>query len=452
MKHNRHKILLVDDSADTLEIIERNLDQAGYDVQTSQSVENAIKKLNATSFDLVITDLKMPKSTGLDLIKYVRENIDDIEIMMITGYPCISGAVQAIKDGAEDYLVKPFTDEELLSAVQKAIDKLLRNRKIHSKEMPKDSYGIIGESKEIKKVYRLIEKAASTSVNVLITGDSGTGKELVARAIHYNSERRSAPFVPVNCTAIPDNLIESELFGHVKGAFTGANISRTGFFKIADGGTIFLDEIGDASMNLQSKLLRVIQNKEILMLGSSRIHKINTRIIAATHKNLPELVNKGIFREDLFYRINIIDILIPALHERQSDILVLLSYFVEKMSKEINKKPIQFSDHALQVLTRYKWPGNIRELENLVQKLIVIKDGGTIDVTDLPEVMRSAINISSDENKTLEQVECEHILNVLQTVNGNKTKASKILNIDRKTLREKLKKIQKKGGIRVGPS
>jgi len=441
MKHNRHKILLVDDSADTLEILERNLDQAGYNVRTSQSVEEAIKRLNAEPFDLVITDLKMPKSTGLDLINYVRDNIDDIEIMMITGFPCISGAVQAIKDGAEDYLVKPFTDEELLSAVQKAMDKLMRNRKSHHTVMPSDSYGIIGESKEIKKVYRLIEKAASTTVNVMISGESGTGKELVARAIHYHSDRRSSPFVPVNCTAIPDNLIESELFGHVKGAFTGANCTRTGFFKMADGGTIFLDEIGDASMNLQSKILRVIQNKEILMIGSSRIHKIDTRIITATHKNLPELVKKGLFREDLFYRINIIDIMIPALHERQSDILVLLSYFVDKMSKDIHKKPIHFSDRALQVLTQYKWPGNIRELENLVQKFVVIKEDDIIRVSDLPENMRSSFNISSDENKTLVQVECEHILNVLKSVDGNKTKAAKILNIDRKTLREKLKKV-----------
>ncbi|MBF0452587.1 MAG: sigma-54-dependent Fis family transcriptional regulator [Candidatus Magnetomorum sp.] len=439
MKNNRHKILLVDDSADTLEILERNLDQAGYHVQTSQTVENAIKKLIAEPFDLVITDLKMPKSSGLDLIKYVRENIDDMEIMMITGYPCISGAVQAIKDGAEDYLVKPFTDEELLSAVHKVMDKLMRSRKLHCTEISKESYGIIGESKEITKVFRWIEKAASTSVNVLISGESGTGKELVARAIHYNSDRRSAPFVPVNCTAIPDNLIESELFGHVKGAFTGANSNRTGFFKMADGGTIFLDEIGDASMNLQGKLLRVIQNKEILMLGSSRVHKIDTRIIAATHKDLPELVKKGLFREDLFYRINIVDILIPALHERQSDILILLPFFVEKLSKEMQKKPIMFSDKAIQILTNYKWPGNVRELENLIQKLVVIKDGDTIDVSDLPEVMRSSFNISSDENKTLIQVEREHIYNVLNSVDGNKTKAAKILNIDRKTLREKLK-------------
>jgi len=441
MKNNRQKILLVDDSADTLEIIERNLDQAGYIVKTSQSVDDAIKQLTVEPVDLVITDLKMPKSTGLDLIKYVRENFDDIEIMMITGFPCISGAVQAIKDGAEDYLVKPFTDEELLSAVQKAMDKLIRNRKSHRKLMPSDSYGIIGESKEIKKVYRLIEKAASTPVNVLISGESGTGKELVARAIHYNSDRRSSPFVPVNCTAIPDNLIESELFGHVKGAFTGANTNRTGFFKMADGGTIFLDEIGDASMNLQSKLLRVIQNKEILMLGSSRIHKIDTRIIAATHKNLQELVKKGLFREDLFYRINIIDIMLPSLHERQSDILILLSYFVNKISKDAHKHPINFSDRALQILTRYKWPGNIRELENLVQKLVVIKEGDIIHVFDLPENMRSSFNISSDENKTLIQMECEHILNVLKSVDGNKTKAAKILNIDRKTLREKMKKM-----------
>jgi DNA-binding NtrC family response regulator len=440
MKPKQYQILLVDDSVNTLEIIKRNLEQAGYAVHQAQSVEQAIPKLKTDIFDLVITDLKMPKSSGLDLIRYVRENINDIEIMMITGYPCISGAVQAIKDGAEDYLVKPFTDEELLSAVQKAIEKLNRKRQLSSKRQKSASYGIIGESKEIKKVFRLIDKAASTSVNVLISGESGTGKELVARAIHYHSERQSQPFVPVNCTAIPDNLIESELFGHVKGAFTGANSERTGFFKMANRGTIFLDEIGDASMNLQGKLLRVIQNKEIFMLGSSRIHQIDTRIIAATHKNLSELVKQGLFREDLYYRINIVDIPVPSLHERKTDILLLIAWFVERLSKDMKKNAITFTDQAIQVLMNYKWPGNIRELENLVQKLVVINDGEPVQVSDFPDVMRSHFNVLSGENKSLEQIEYEHITNVLNRVKGNKSKAAKILKIDRKTLREKLKR------------
>jgi DNA-binding NtrC family response regulator len=440
MKPKQYQILLVDDSVNTLEIIKRNLEQAGYAVHQAQSVEQAIPKLKTDIFDLVITDLKMPKSSGLDLIRYVRENINDIEIMMITGYPCISGAVQAIKDGAEDYLVKPFTDEELLSAVQKAIEKLNRKRQLSSKQQKSASYGIIGESNEIKKVFRLIDKAASTSVNVLISGESGTGKELVARAIHYHSERQSQPFVPVNCTAIPDNLIESELFGHVKGAFTGANSERTGFFKMANRGTIFLDEIGDASMNLQGKLLRVIQNKEIFMLGSSRIHQIDTRIIAATHKNLSELVKQGLFREDLYYRINIVDIPVPSLHERKTDILLLIAWFVERLSKDMKKNAITFTDQAIQVLMNYKWPGNIRELENLVQKLVVINDGEPVQVSDFPDVMRSHFNVLSGENKSLEQIEYEHITNVLNRVKGNKSKAAKILKIDRKTLREKLKR------------
>jgi DNA-binding NtrC family response regulator len=440
MKPKQYQILLVDDSVNTLEIIKRNLEQAGYAVHQAQSVEQAIPKLKTDIFDLVITDLKMPKSSGLDLIRYVRENINDIEIMMITGYPCISGAVQAIKDGAEDYLVKPFTDEELLSAVQKAIEKLNRKRQLSSKRQKSASYGIIGESNEIKKVFRLIDKAASTSVNVLISGESGTGKELVARAIHYHSERQSQPFVPVNCTAIPDNLIESELFGHVKGAFTGANSERTGFFKMANRGTIFLDEIGDASMNLQGKLLRVIQNKEIFMLGSSRIHQIDTRIIAATHKNLSELVKQGLFREDLYYRINIVDIPVPSLHERKTDILLLIAWFVERLSKDMKKNAITFTDQAIQVLMNYKWPGNIRELENLVQKLVVINDGEPVQVSDFPDVMRSHFNVLSGENKSLEQIEYEHITNVLNRVKGNKSKAAKILKIDRKTLREKLKR------------
>lgn len=436
----RFKILAVDDSLDTLEVIQRNLTPEGYKVFTASSVNEAVNILETDSIDLVITDLKMPIVGGLDLIRHVRENLRDVEIMMITGYPSIKGAVEAVKSGAEEYLVKPFTDKELLSAVQRMLEKLVRRRTSQSKNPLNNSYGIIGDSKEMQYVFKQIEKAASTDATMVISGESGTGKELVARAVHYNSDYSSAPFVPVNCTAIPNNLLESELFGHVKGAFTGAKGSRAGFFQVADGGTIFLDEIGDASQSMQGKLLRVIQNKEIYMVGSSRTRKINTRVIAATNKDLLSLVEKGVFREDLYYRINVINIPLPALREHRNDILLLINHFLEKFSKEMDRPMLNISDDALRVLVNYQWPGNVRELENLIQRLAIIKDDDFIHVTDLPALMKFYVNQKKDVNRTLADVEIEHIRHVLASVNGNKTKAAKVLGIDRKTLREKLKK------------
>jgi DNA-binding NtrC family response regulator len=437
---NKFKILAVDDSLDTLEVIQRNLTSEGYKVFTVSSVNEAVNVLETDSIDLVITDLKMPIVGGLDLIRHVRENLRDVEIMMITGYPSIEGAVEAVKSGAEEYLVKPFTDKELLTAVKRMLEKLVRRRTSQSKNHLNNSCGIIGESKGMQDVFKQIKKAASTDATIVISGESGTGKELVARAVHYNSDRSSAPFVPVNCTAIPNNLLESELFGHVKGAFTGAKGSRAGFFQVADGGTIFLDEIGDASESMQGKLLRVIQNKEIYMVGSSRTRKVNTRVIAATNKDLLSLVEKGIFREDLYYRINVINIPLPALRERRNDILLLINHFLGKFSKEMDCPMLSFSDDALRVLVNYQWPGNVRELENLIQRLVIITDGDFIHVTDLPALMKFYVNHKKGVDRTLAEVEIEHIHHVLASVNENKTKAAKVLGIDRKTLREKLKK------------
>jgi DNA-binding NtrC family response regulator len=418
--HNRAKILVVDDSPATLEVIQRNLEAAGYEVFTAPSVEEAIAFLEQNSVDLVITDIKMPKISGLELLKYVKENVKGTEIMIITGYPSIKGAVEAVKNGAEDYLVKPFTDEELLSAVSKMLEKLANRHAVEAKPLP-SSHDIIGNSPGMQHVYRLIEKAAATRVNVLISGESGTGKELVARAIHYSSKTGSGPFVTVNCTAIPDSLLESELFGHVKGAFTGAQASRAGFFQIADGGTLFLDEIGDASLSMQGKLLRAIQNKEIFMVGSSRVQKIDTRIIAATN-------------------MNIVEISLPPLHERGEDILLLVQLFMEKLSKDMNRPAPRFSDKVLQIFKNYRWQGNVRELENLIQRLVVLADGDFIDVVDLPEQMRFNISWRKGLNRLLAEVEAEHIANVLNSVKGNKTRAAQILGIDRKTLREKLRR------------
>jgi len=437
----KERILVVDDAPNTLEVLERNLSAEGYHVYTAPGVAEAIGILESTPVDLVITDLKMPKISGLDLIRHVRENFKDIEVMMITGYATIEGAVEAVKFGAEEYLSKPFTDEELFSAVRKALDKL-RTRKIGKiqatpkLDLPHD---LIGESDSIQKIFDAINKAASTPATVLISGESGTGKELVARAIHYNSARASAPFVPVNCGGIPEGLLESELFGHVKGSFTGATVSRAGFFQTADGGTIFLDEISETSLAMQVKLLRVLQDKEVYMVGSSKPYKVDVRILAATNKDLFQLIEKGTFREDLFFRLNVINIHIPPLRERGDDIPLLIQYFSSKFAKEMGKPVSRYSDNALEVLKNYYWPGNVRELENVIQRIVVMSEDELVEVPDLPSLMRFSALREKGLNRTLAEVEIEYIRNVLVSVGGNKTKAAQILGIDRKTLREKLK-------------
>jgi len=434
-------VLVVDDAPNTLEVLRRNLTSKGYQVFTAPGVVEAIKILDTTPIDLVITDLKMPRVSGLDLIKHVRENFKNTEVMMITGYATVGGAVEAVKTGAEEYLPKPFTDEELFSAVQRAFDKLRMRRagQAQLRRAPRNAYGILGESTEMRKVFEAIGKVAPILATVLITGESGTGKELVARAIHYNSARASAPFLPINCGGIPEQLLESELFGYVKGTFTGATESRAGFFQTADGGTIFLDEISDTSPSMQVTLLRVLQDKEVCMVGARRTQKVDVRILAATNKDLLSLVKRGVFREDLFFRLNVITVAIPPLRRRGNDILLLTHHFATKFAEELGKPIPRFSDSALQVLRNYYWPGNVRELENVIQRLVVMTDGDLIEVPDMPSLMRFSALRETGLNRTLAEVEAEYIRNVLATVDGNKTRAAKVLGIDRKTLREKLK-------------
>jgi len=440
----KEKILVVDDALDTLEVIQRNLSSKGYDVLIATDVAEAIKILNFTNIDLVITDLKMPRVSGLDLIRHISENLKDTEAIMITGYPSVDGAVKAVKSGAEEYLPKPFTDEELFSAVRRALDKLhLRKRgSAEFVKMPSANHGLIGESEAMRKIFKVIAKSASTPATVLISGESGTGKELVARAIHYSSPRSSSPFVPVNCGGIPEGLLESELFGHVKGAFTGASESRAGFFQTADGGTIFLDEISNTSLSMQAKLLRVLQDREVCMVGTNRPRKVDVRIISATNKDLSSLVKKGSFREDLYYRLNVITIHVPPLRERGDDILLLINHFTRRFAREAGKSVPVFSDNALIILKNYFWPGNVRELENVLQRLVVMCDTNLIDVPDLPSHMRFSAQNVEPLNRTLAEVEADYIRKVIASVGGNKMKAARILGIDRKTLREKLKKIQ----------
>ena len=442
LSKNKKQLLVVDDTEITLEILQRNLEKQDYKVFTAQNVSEALSILEINKIDLVITDYKMPNVSGIDLIKHVRENYKNTEVVMITGYASIEGAVQAIKAGAEEYLAKPFTDEELFTAVKTALDKT-NIRQAWQKSLQnkhKEIHGIIGTSEAIQKVFNEIKKAAATSATVLITGESGTGKELVARAIHYTSKQASAPFVPVNCGGIPEGLQESELFGYVKGAFTGATETRAGFFLTADGGTIFLDEVGNTSLSMQAKLLRVLQNKEIYMVGSSRPHNVNVRIIAATNKDLLMLVKKGVFREDLYYRLYVIAIDIPPLRKRDSDILLLTHHFSTKYADEFNKPNPQFSNNTLQVLRNYNWPGNVRELENVIQRLVAMMEEGPIEAADLPSMMRFSAFRKTGVNRTLAEVEAEHIRNVLSAFNGNKTKTAELLGIDRKTLRDKLKR------------
>jgi len=435
------RILVVDDSADTLEVIRRNLESKGYQVLTAPGVPDAIRILEQTPADLVITDLKMPGASGLDLVRHVRENLKSTEVMMITGYPSIGGAVRAVKTGAEEYLAKPFTDEELFAAVERTLKKLQMRRAAQGPAhfTPAVPYGLVGESAAMQQVFSTIAKVAATSATVLITGESGTGKELVARAIHYSSPRASAPFVPVSCAAIPEALLESELFGHVRGAFTGAFETRAGFLLTAERGSIFLDEISSTTLVTQGKLLRVLEQKEVCMVGSTRPRSVDIRILAATNKDLLSLVKKGAFREDLYFRLNVLTIDLPPLRDRADDVLILIRHFAGRFAREMGKPAPDFSDQALRVLRSYHWPGNVRELENVVQRLVIMNEGGPIEVPDLPSLMRFSGLRNVSYNRPLAEVEAEYIRNVLASVSGNRTHAAEILGIDRKTLREKLK-------------
>jgi two-component system response regulator HydG len=434
-------ILVVDDTPSTLEVLQRNLTAEGYVTYIAPGAVEALKLLEGTQVDLVITDLKMPKISGIDLIRHIRENYRDTEVMMITGYATVENAVEAVKSGAEEYLPKPFTDSEILAAVRRVLEKLKQRRDSSTKPAQGlvGVHGLIGESQAMRKVFAAIQKASSTSATVLITGESGSGKELVARAIHYKSARASAPFVPVNCGGIPEGLLESELFGYVKGAFTGAYESRAGFFQTADGGTIFLDEIGETSLAMQVKLLRVLQEKEVYMVGDSRPRKVDVRVIAATNKNLHGLIQSRVFREELYYRINVITIEVPPLRDRGSDVLLLVEHFARKFAGELGRAVPHFSKKALEALKNYSWPGNARELENTIQRIIVMNDGQVVEVPDLPAFARFSALRTAGVNRTLAEVEADHIRNVLSNVGGNKTQAAEILGIDRKTLRKKMR-------------
>lgn len=438
-------ILLVDDSTDTLEMLSRQLTDLDVSIITANSVEMALTILKNTEVDLVITDYKMPGLTGLDLVRHIKDNYEFTSMIMITGYATIKGAVKAIQSGAEEYLAKPFTQEELLQVVRKVLGNLTQKRLVlHDK--PEAFAGIIGKSEVMQNLFEIIRKASQSKANVLITGESGVGKELVARAIHYQSAHPSAPFIPVNCAAIPQELMESEFFGYLKGAFTGAANTRKGFFQAAQGGSIFLDEVSEMILPMQAKLLRVIQDREVSMVGSYKSEKIDARIIAASNKNLQGLVEKGLFREDLFYRLNVINIDIPPLNQNKEDIPILIRFFIQKHASELGRDIPHITNRALEALQEYHYPGNIRELENFIQRALVLNERSTIDISDLPEHLKYSLKSSDRYLRSLSQVEFEHIRRVMALCQGNKSQAAEILGIDRKTLHRKLREMNESPG------
>ncbi len=439
------RILVVDDSPTTLELLRRNLAEEGYTVFTTPDVSEALELLDREAIDLVITDTKMPRISGIDLVRHIRENLRDTGVMMVTSYATVEGAVEAMREGAIEYIAKPFTEEELITAVRRSLERVHRRRGV-DETSPTDSSnppGLIGNSRSMLEVYRMIGKAAQSNATVLITGESGTGKELVARAIHYGSPRADAPFVPVTLSGVPETLVESALFGHVKGAFTGANETRSGFLQAAQGGTLFLDEVSEIPLPIQVKLLRVLQEREYLMVGSMQQKTADVRVLVATNRDLLKMVKAGQFREDLYFRLNVIPISLPPLRERPEDIPLLVHHFTKRFA-EVDRRPVpKFSDSVMNSFTRHDWPGNVRELENVVQRVVVMAEGSQIEPTDLPELMRYQATGPEPELMTLAEAEVRHIRAVLASVGGNKSKAARLLKIDRKTLREKLKVAQR---------
>ncbi|MDQ8015172.1 MAG: sigma-54 dependent transcriptional regulator [Flavobacterium nitrogenifigens] len=441
MTFKKENILVVDDNNDMLDLIQRQLKSFNYRTYKASSVNEAIEVLKNSDIDLLISDLNMPNINGIELLKYSEEHYPAIPKLVISGIPSVYNIVNAIKSGALDYLTKPFTSDELHKAILDLLKKSSHTSKTSASFLginDEKSYGgLIGNSTHFKDLVEIITRVKDTKANILIEGESGTGKEMIARAIHFTSKLSDKPFIVVNCGGIPENLIESELFGHVKGSFTGASENRIGLFQSASGGTIFLDEIGNASLAVQIKLLRVIQEKEIMRVGATKSEKIDVRIISATNSNLEDMVLKGSFREDLYYRLNVITIQTIPLRDRKEELLTLMNLFIEKYSVEYNKSTIQINEKAIEVLMRYSWPGNIRELENVVHRLVIMCDD-TISLQHIPENLKYHIASSDTIFKSLKEYEKEQILKVLEAVNNNKTKAAQILQIDRKTLNQKI--------------
>lgn len=449
------RVLIVDDDPVILEVIGDILKKNGYEVVAAPNGAAGIRELERKYFDLVLTDLVMPDVDGMEVLNHVVSTSPKAICIILTGHGTIKSSVEAIKKGAFDYITKPITADELLVVIEKALKfRNLEEENIRLKKELQQTYGydnLVGTSNAIKNIYDLIEKVADTDGTVLISGASGTGKELIARAIHYNSSRCDRPLVVINCGAIPEELLESELFGHEKGAFTGAYKSRIGRFEMANGGTIFLDEIGEMSPSLQVKLLRVLQEKKFERVGGTKTIHVDVRIIAATNKNLTTAINKGKFREDLYYRLNVIPMKVPPLKQRKSDIPLLIDHFLKKFQKGAEKKITAFSPEAMDAMLKYDWPGNVREVENVIKRLTILCDDEVVTVDDLPEHIPHkgrAVRVVEEDflekgvtlHDAVEDYEKRLILGALERSDWVKTKAAKLLNINRTTLVEKIKK------------
>jgi two-component system response regulator HydG len=435
------KLLIVDDELSVRDSLGKWFHEEGYEVATAESASDALTRLAEQKWDLALLDIKMRGTDGIELQRRIHEIDPQLMVIMMTGYASVETAVAALKNGAYDYVTKPLDPDEIAHLVQNALShKRAEQENVRLRETvaevarPGD---IIGQSVAMQKVFDAIETVGPTDATVLVTGESGTGKELVCRAIHAASPRRYHPLVVIHCGALTETLLESELFGHEKGAFTGAQYRKKGKFEVAEGGTVFLDEIGDISLKTQTDLLRVLQEREIVRVGGNQPFKVDFRCVAATNKNLEQLIEEGKFRPDLYYRLNVFHVEVPPLRERKEDIPLLVDHFVRKFAKEMNKRINRVSPHAMYLLQQYPWPGNVRELENAVERAMVVAQEPELREQDF--ILKTRTNGSS-EVKTLEDIERVHILRVLEECGGNQTRAAEVLDIDRVTLHNKLKK------------
>jgi two-component system response regulator PilR (NtrC family) len=452
LQPEHYQILLVDDEESMREFLSIMLHREGYRVDAVGDGAQAVERLKSQGYDLVISDIKMPRLNGFELLAHIRERFPETVVLMITAFSTTEEAVEAMKQGAYDYITKPFRNEEIRLIVKNALERktLRQENLLLKKEIDKRySFGnLIGKSKKMQEVYDLIEKVAASRANVLVAGESGTGKELVAKAIHYNSERRDKPFIAVNCGAIPENLLESELFGHEKGSFTGAIQQKAGLFEVANGGTLFLDEIGELPASMQVKLLRVLQEREFRRVGGTKNIQVDVRLVAASNKNLEEEVGRGVFREDLFYRLNVIRIVLPPLRERRDDIPLLIEHFYRNIT---GREGADISEGALCSMLDYHWPGNVRELENVVERCLVLGQSGQITESCLPpqfQVVRETMpgklmNIPDsglDLDAYLGGIEKDILLKALEKTGGIRKRAAELLGITFRSIRYRLAK------------
>jgi len=438
---NKRRILIVDDERSVRKSLQEWFQEDGFDVETAEDGHEALRIMDTGPFDLFIVDLKMPGMDGITLQRRIQEGDKDATVIILTAYASVETAVDALKQGAFDYVTKPVDPDELSNLVRNALrQKDLSEENIRLKEQVSELIlptPIIGESAAMKRIMEMIRTVAETDSTVVILGESGTGKELMARAIHAQSKRRFAPIVAVNCGAIPETLLESELFGHEKGAFTGAQYRRKGKIELAHGGTLFLDEIGDISPKMQVDLLRVIETRSFARLGGNKEIQSDFRLVCATNRNLEEQVREGRFREDLYYRIKVFSVELPPLRERAEDILPLARHFVSKYARSMGKREKAFTPEAVTLLESYRWPGNVRELENAIERAMVIGKDEAIQPRDLPLRVE---NGSPPDSTSLEALEKEHIIRVMREMEGNVTRSAKVLGIDRATLYNKMKK------------